>query len=807
MNDLTTTGMICGQITGLYGDVLQGWALNPAKPDMRLVVEIYIDGSSVAFAKASEFHPNVAASDDFNGFAVQLRESWLAGARTISARVANQENWLDGTIQLPTPSPAEPSSAVSQVWYTGGLTIKGWAVDITDPHRAVVITMREGTSILSKTIANRAHHELTYLADAKHAFEIDLPWKLADGKKHTLHLEADRGTELNGSPITVCCWPEGLEAMLRKSFGHMHDSPELELIADVSRSHEAILPKSAAFSHYPKWFSVFQSATPFKKGFPSTCGVLVLSTGDNLKISTTLESIKTQRLPVRDVQISPLNEVGEAIARLVRAGCESFIPIISGDRLPSHAHDHLIALLTNEAAWGYGDCDQDNLKGQRANPWFKPIWDVDLFIGNDIYTQGAIFSISVIEQAKTQISYHFKHDALTWDILIAGIAIATEKNDLRVRHLPKIIYHRQPDSTTERTNTGGSDAREYAMGRLVHALVPGARVQKLPDQPELLRAIWPLPKNLPRVSVIIPTRDQFKILQACVEGVLTKTDYPNIELIIVDNDSTDLQTLAYLDELRTRGVTVLRHPFPFNYPAVNNRAAEIANGDLICLLNNDIEIIDCSWLTEMVSNILRPRIGIVGAKLVWPNGMVQHGGVVVGINCVAAHVGNSTNDLDAAYLYLNLLAHRRSSVTGACLLLERKTYLDHGGMDENLFPVAFNDVDLCLRIVSSGKICLYTPFAKLIHAESASRGKDRSPDRVMRAQRERINFIGEWNTIGLCDPYYSPNLSHDYSTGAYGGLGLPPRDQSMRSNYDHYRLSRERLAALNGMGFKTSPDS
>ncbi|EPM75850.1 glycosyl transferase family protein, partial [Pseudomonas syringae pv. actinidiae ICMP 18804] len=152
---------------------------------------------------------------------------------------------------------------------------------------------------------------------------------------------------------------------------------------------------------------------------------------------------------------------------------------------------------------------------------------------------------------------------------------------------------------------------------------------------------WPLPTTLPRVSLIVPTRDQLGLLRACIEGLLTATDYPNLEIIVVDNQSSDPHTLMYLQQLTERGVRVLPYPHAFNYSAINNYAVTQATGELIGLVNNDIEIIAADWLKEMVSQLLRPNVGAVGAKLLWPNRMVQHGGVVVGVNGLAAHTGNN----------------------------------------------------------------------------------------------------------------------------------------------------------------------
>ncbi len=216
-------------------------------------------------------------------------------------------------------------------------------------------------------------------------------------------------------------------------------------------------------------------------------------------------------------------------------------------------------------------------------------------------------------------------------------------------------------------------------------LTPGTTVSRVANYPALLRAHWPLPQQLPRVSLIVPTRDQYKLLHACLEGLLTRTDYPNLEIIVVDNQSTDHQTLDYLATLKERGVIVLDHPFPFNYSTINNRAADAATGEVIGLINNDIEIIESSWLKEMVAQLMRAGVGAVGAKLLWPNSMVQHGGVVVGVNGLAAHSGNTLAEHDPGYLGNNQITRRQSAITAACMLMRKTVYDTVGGLDESTF--------------------------------------------------------------------------------------------------------------------------
>lgn len=218
---------------------------------------------------------------------------------------------------------------------------------------------------------------------------------------------------------------------------------------------------------------------------------------------------------------------------------------------------------------------------------------------------------------------------------------------------------------------------------------------------------------------------------------------------------------------------MLDHPFPFNYSTINNRAADAATGEVIGLINNDIEIIESSWLKEMVAQLMRPGVGAVGAKLLWPNNMVQHGGVVVGVNGLAAHSGNTLAEHDPGYLGNNQITRRQSAITAACMLMRKTVYDTVGGLDENTFPVAFNDVDLCLKIRQLGLHLVWSAFARLIHAESASRGKDLAPEKRARAQREQQKFIERWTIGHYNDPFYNPALALDYLTGPYGGLALP----------------------------------
>lgn len=762
-----------GAIIGLQGDVLQGWAIDTAQPELRPVVEVVIDGATVALARADQYEPLAPLGDQFHGFTIQLRKSWLDEARLITARIANQAFELEGQVHLPAAPSQETSAITSQVWHTGGLRVGGWSWDPQSPHRHVEVTVREGNQVICTATCNVHNQALAYRDTSDHGFAIDLPWELADGKVHVLDVVDDRGQPLAGSPIRLCCWPEGLEYLLEQLEAKPH-AATLSLLKEVTKEQTLRLPKSAGWQHYPQWFETFQkcdngAAPPLK----AKTGLLLFSEGDEALEQITLDSLGAGLEKVCQLTTTSPTDVLEAVEQLLRSGCDSIIPLTAGDKLAPQAIAHLSALLSDGSAWAYADCDRDGPQGQRSLPWFKPVWDIDLFIGADIFSDGAIFGADVVQQALTLFKADKHSTPMNRHDFIAAIALATELQNGSVSHLPRVLYHRANSTCASPEQAIPSEQREKAVAWMCQRLASGASISAVPDYPALLRAHWPLPEKPPRVSLIVPTRDQYKLLHACIEGLLNNTDYPDLEIIVVDNQSSDPETLAYLSELMERNVIVLSHPYPFNYSTINNRAASFATGELIGLVNNDIEIIESGWLKEMVAHALRPGVGAVGAKLLWPNRMVQHGGVVAGVNGLAAHTGNTLEQRDPGYLGMNQISRSQSAVTAACLLLRKSLFDSVHGLDETTFPVAFNDVDLCLRIQQRGLRNIWTAFAQLIHAESASRGKDVSPEKKARAQREQQYFIERWS-IDYKDPYYHPALSLDYLTGPYGGLSLPP---------------------------------
>jgi GT2 family glycosyltransferase len=356
-----------------------------------------------------------------------------------------------------------------------------------------------------------------------------------------------------------------------------------------------------------------------------------------------------------------------------------------------------------------------------------------------------------------------------------------------IMHIPRVLYQfRSPLAAEERA------ARDAAAAAALARVEPDSRLLPL-SHPKVAAQGYQAARRVQaaldgaarqqRVSLIIPTRDHAALLERCITTIRQYTNWPQLEIIVIDNGSAEPTTLEYFAALSAGGIRVLAMPGPFNYADLNNRAVAAATGDIIGLINNDIEALHDGWLDEILAQLMRPNVGAVGAKLLWPNGMVQHGGILLGVGNVAGHFCNRLADADWGDHGRNQLAQQVSGVTAACLFLRKSDFEAVGGMDAAAFPVAFNDVDLCLKIRAAGKAIVWTPHAKLLHAESASRGHEDTPQKRARSAREIEQLRQRWGAALLLDPAYHPALNLDPNSHAFGGLALPPRSRAPRTGH------------------------
>jgi len=427
-------------------------------------------------------------------------------------------------------------------------------------------------------------------------------------------------------------------------------------------------------------------------------------------------------------------------------GVDLMVPLASGDALPGNALAAYAAYYTGAAAVLYGDQDEFGRGGIGRNPWLKPQWDPRLFLSQDYVSHACALRVDMISAALAAAPP--REGESLYEVLLR-LTVDPAGPALPVGHVPRVTA-RTPSGAWQREQ----DSRRAAVARLLDG-----RAEVQDGQHGTVDAQWSLPSPLPRVSIVVATRDRVELLRKCMEGLLEGTDYPNFDIVLVDNDSRDPETLAYMDSIAADPrIRLLRWPHPFNYSAINNHGARHAAGEYLCLLNNDIEVIHPNWLTAMMREAVQPGVGAVGARLLYPDRSIQHAGVVIGMGNAAGHAHRGLPEVEAGYFAQAHVARGASAVTAACLLVAKPHFDAVGGLDEEGLAVAYNDVDLCLKLRALGLSNIYTPAATLVHHESKSRGLDFAPEHMERYLRELAVFQQRWDSIGHVDAWHHPHL-------------------------------------------------
>ncbi len=469
----------------------------------------------------------------------------------------------------------------------------------------------------------------------------------------------------------------------------------------------------------------------------------------------------------------------------ITAATNSALALATGDFVAFMDHDdlltehalYLVAATVEQhpdASLIYSDEDKIDERGLRSQPYFKTGWNAELMLGQNMVNHLAVYRRSLIEDLgglREGFEGAQDHDL--------ALRAAERVGPDRIRHIPWVLYHwrwrGRQGSFSRRQAEACADAARRAVGaHLILTDQDGATVSNQPGAARWLRVHRALPSPPPLVSIIVPTRDRLDLLARCAEGVLHGTDYGQLELIIVDNGSVEPETLAHFDMLvADPRVRLLPAPGPFNFSALMNRAVAEARGEIILLLNNDISMIGPDWLSEMVSHAVRPSVGAVGARLLYPDGTIQHAGVVLGTGGVAGHLHVGAPGEYSGYQGHLRLTRNVSAVTAACLALRRTVWDEVGGMDAENLTIAFNDVDLCLKIRGRGYDIIWTPFAELYHHESASRGLDLEPAAAARFQGEIATMRARWGDVLDNDPFYGPVFDMRFTN--YRPADLPKR--------------------------------
>lgn len=391
--------------------------------------------------------------------------------------------------------------------------------------------------------------------------------------------------------------------------------------------------------------------------------------------------------------------------------------------------------------------DHSYQKGEKSIPVFKNDWNQDLFYSS--YYLGELVLFQKIDP-EIFIDKDFKVCNINYCLIINKIKC---KKNLNILHLPLVLYNSFSYLIVDYRSLIPKLYSIFASKHFNTKIIYDKKIDSLHYKL--------IPTREPLVSIIIPTRDNYLYLSKCIESVIEKTNYQNFEIIIINNNSKDEKVLRYLNHLEKTYyfIRVIQHDFPFNFSAINNYAVHNSNGEFLCFLNDDTEIISLDWLSQLVSHALRPGIGVVGAKLYYNDNTIQHTGVILGLGGIAGHLHRNLPKESTKYFYNTHLMRNYLAVTAACMLIKRSIFQDIGGFNENDYKVAYNDIDLCLRVYEAGYRNILIPAAELYHYEYASRGDDRKNKNIKRYLFESKKLMEKWGNYIENDPFYNPNLT------------------------------------------------
>lgn len=474
----------------------------------------------------------------------------------------------------------------------------------------------------------------------------------------------------------------------------------------------------------------------------------------------TLEMLRNYEKEDKRIKVKYLKE-----NYMISGNTNEGLSLVSGEYVALLDHDDLltydalyeyIKILNEDRTVDFMYSDEDKIDEKELEffgPHFKQDWAPDTLRSYNYITHFSVFSKELLDKAG---NFRSEFDgSQDFDMILR----LTEKAN-RVVHIPKILYHwRVHNGST----AAGIDVKPYAIEagrRSIEEHLKRMDIKgtvKRGNFSGCYKVEYDIENN-PKVSIIIPNKDEVSTLKKCISSIIKKSTYSNYEIIVVENNSTENSTFKYYDELsKMDKVKVVKWEREFNYSAINNFGVANCDGEYILLLNNDTEVIKEKWLEELVMHAQRPEVGIVGGKLYYPDDTIQHAGIVVGVNGVADHIGKGYGRYENGHMGRLLIKQNVSAVTGACLMIRRNVYEEVQGLTED-FAVAFNDIDLCLKVREKGYLIVFNPYVELYHYESKSRGAEDTPEKIQRFNREISMFYEKWGE-NIIDPYYNINFS------------------------------------------------
>ncbi|WP_188261076.1 glycosyltransferase family 2 protein [Azospirillum tabaci] len=790
-----------GRLEEREGTRLRGWALSVAAPDAPVPLLVSAGSASVTILpdRDSGVLSHLLRRPVRCGFELDLAQLFPGidpQRTTVGVRIAATGHLLENGLSVP----VAPRAVVANLDSVDGPRIVGWAVNTEDEQEAVEVDILVDDRVVAGAVANQQRRDLlSRFATCDHGFEVLL--SLRSGRVLEVRDRRD-GTVLCG-PVSIALDEAGAGPDERLA-GRLDEVSRIlqELRDEVPRRRAAA---ARSIADYAAYFDEHYADTATRRLRLSTRAagldrrplfsvVMPVCDPPLWMLAEAIESVRAQayghwelciaddasrddavRLLIRQeaARDSRIRAVFSATRGGVSANTNRALSLASGDHVAFLDHDDRLApdallVMAEELAKApvpvlYSDEDRIAPDGRHVAPAFKPDFDPELLSSLNyvchllVAERRLVLDVGGLREGYEGVQDHDLVLRLLERVGAAGI-----------RHVPRILYHWRinPASLSGSGDPAGILAGiERVVGE--HHRRTGSRATVTADRDTharsgglfCTRVRYPLPAPLPKVSIVVPTKDAVGLVRDCVSSLLAKTDYPDYEIVLVDHDSADPRSRPFFDSLaRDPRVRVADFHGPFNWAAINNAAAGVCRGDALCFLNNDVVATHPDWLGEMVSLLARPGVGAVGAKLLYPNGTVQHAGVVLGAEGAAGHAFVGLGADEPGHLGQAVLPRTVSAVTGACLLTSRAAFEAVGGFDMVRLPVAYADVDYCLKLQGAGLRVLWTPHARLYHLETQTRGTDDTPEKMERLAGEARQLRARWGERLSNDPFYNPHF-------------------------------------------------
>jgi O-antigen biosynthesis protein len=737
-----------------------GFVVDPSDLGRKFTVEIMVDGYPIKVMRADSYVHKLAREqigDGCYGFSLSVDDALIRDSSVVEARLANFGTPIGAPLVLDQTSEAAcDHDGPGELRWLGGLRFSGWIGEVEDAAIANVLV--DGTLVTQVRSSVWGHIGTAEDVRPVRAFDFHLPQRFADGVVHRVAVLTERGEHLRASPLPFLVFADGLWEMMVGHGNLMQEHLRAELF-------DRLMPMSVPFSRYQDWRKRFSIAPG--PSIPLRAAVVMVGPGP---FDDTLESLNQQShtdwiagcLPATPEPTGFSPELARGFLGEDAAQSDFVVFGLAGTLLAPAALQRIANTLVafERAIAIYGDVDLRSADGA-IWPLALPAFDYERML-----EQGYCAHLFALRRKAAEQS--LASGAANLYRLFNSVLDDESASAVNIVHLPGAL------GTLPAVDWSAASA-DLADASQVHCRQRGIRADVVPGA----GGVFPMVRisrvfQPPPTTIVIPTRNHGHRLEGCLESIRPLIERLPIEILVVDNDSTDPDTLDYLAEINGPVAKVLSIPGYFNLPCLNNRAAECATGDVLCLLNDDVRAQEDGWLDEMLSRIIDEEVGAVGALLVWPSGVVQHGGFVLGPNFAAAPAFIDRIVGDAGYGDLLCVAHECTAVTAACLLTRRRDYLEVGGMDELRFPRSFYGIDYCLKLRARGKRILLTPHVSLERCESTSGSAD------LEEQPELRNLRLKWGEALTSDPYYSPLLSLD--PVPYSALAWPARAMESRVN-------------------------